>query len=133
MIFGTIITGLVQAVAAIFVNAAVIWLIIDRIFRFTTYETMGFRNAVETSVTSTLISIAVSLVLAFSPGITIIAANGILISALIVNIVVLLFLIKNFYKLPWSEAVISWLTIAIVGSVANILMNLILGTLISLL
>ncbi len=133
MIFATIIWGLLEAVAGIFVNAFVIWLIVDRIFRFATFDKTGFRTALETAVASTVISFGVSLVLAFSPGISFVAGTGILISALIINVVVLLFLIKNFYDLPWGESVISWLTVAIVTSVANILMNLLLGALASLL
>jgi hypothetical protein len=133
MIFATIAWGLLEALAGIFVNAFAIWLIVDRIFRFATFEKTGFRTALETSVASTVISFGVSLVLAFSPGISFVASNGILISALIINIAVLLFLIKNFYELPWGEATISWLTVAIVTAVANIIMNLLLGAMASLL
>jgi hypothetical protein len=133
MIFATIAWGLLEAVAGIFVNAFVIWLIVDRIFHFATFEKQGFRTALETSVASVVISIGVSLVLAFSPGISFVASNAILISALIINIAVLLFLIKNFYELPWGEATISWLTVAIVTAVANIIMNLLLGAMASLL
>lgn len=132
MIFTTLALGLLQAVVGIFVSAFVIWLIVDRIFRFATFEKAGFRTALEVAVVSTVISFGVSLVLAFMPGISFVGGTGVLLSALIVNIVVMLFLIKNFYDLPWGESVISWLTVAIVSTVGSILVNSLLGFLAAL-
>lgn len=120
--------GLLSAAAATFVNAFIIWLVIDKMFRFTTLATKGFRKALETAVTAIVISFSVSLLFVFSPGIQIIAGVGVLLSMLIINTVVLLFLIKEYYELAWGEAVISWLTVSILSSVSNLLLNGLLGT-----
>lgn len=104
----TVLVNLASSIAVVFVNAFALWLSIDNILK---YAREGFRTALKVGVISGIVSFLLGLIPAFN---TALAGNAALnLLYFIISALVMLFLIKKFYGLNWSETAASWLTVLV--------------------
>ena len=117
----TILIGALVAVIFILLNSLVLWLVSDKILKFIVNDwKTGFKVAAFAGIVSFVLGL---ISIAFSD--TMLTVFSII--ALIINTIVLIWLIRKYYRVDIKEAVFMWAIDFVVLVILGILVALLLG------
>jgi hypothetical protein len=115
-----ILNNLVSAVVFVVVTGLLLWFVSKIVFKF------KINNAITAFIVSGIAG-AVAFVLGLIPIITNYIETGLVLVIFVINAVVLILLIKRYYKLAWDRAILAWLLVFVLNLIIGFLIGIILG------
>lgn len=124
-----ILISLSATTVLVFVDALILWLVIDKILKYSEKWNKGFKTTLEIAAIAGLVSFVLSVIIAVLGVLPYFWGKSLIgWIFLVIPLGVMLWLIKRTYHLEWGKAVIAWL-VFIFGEVA---LGILLGGLINL-
>ncbi|MBD3259765.1 hypothetical protein GF371_04005 [Candidatus Woesearchaeota archaeon] len=124
LVTGGILVMLGSTIAFIIINALILW----GISHWLKFKDQGMKTAFLVAVIAGIIAFVLGLIPTFMGAIA--AAVALNLIFMIVNVVILLLLIRYFYKESWGRSAIAWILLIVADIIIGAIIGLILGLII---